>query len=318
LIRRLAERLAWAALVLWFVVTLVFTLMWTLPADPARALAGPHADTATVEQLRRNLCLDRGFVVAYGCHVGRMLRGDLGTSFRTGAPVAEVLAARAGATAQLAGAALLLQLLVGVPLGLWSARWRGRSADLAATGLAAAGGSAPSFVVGPVLMYLLGARLGLFPVSGSGQPGLDRLWHMCLPAVTLAAAGVASYARLVRSALLDVLDEDYLRTARAKGLSEGAVLVRHGLRSALAPILALAGQDLGVLLGGAVITEVVFAWPGFGREALGAIFDLDLPLVLGISLVAAVAVLLATTVVDVATALLDPRTVSETVGGRGD
>jgi peptide/nickel transport system permease protein len=293
--------------VLWFAVSATFLIAFAIPGDPARALVGPHGDAETIARVRHELCLDRGFAEQYACHVGRVLRGDLGTSFRTQRKVADILADRVWPTAQLALGAIALQLLIGVPLGVLAAMRRNRAADHAASAAALIGQSAPTFFLGPLFMYLLGYQLGWFPVAGYGQPGLDRLWHLFLPALTLAVGGAAYYTRLVRAEMIEVLQEDYVRTARAKGLSGGAVVLRHALRNALAPVVTLIGLDLGVLMGGAVVTEHIFAWPGLGREALQAVIDLDLPVVLGLVLVTAAAVVVANLVVDVAYALLDPR-----------
>jgi peptide/nickel transport system permease protein len=300
-------RLAWSVLVLWFVVTATFALSFAIPADPARALVGPHADAATVERVRAELCLDRPFWVAYGCHVGRLARGDLGMSFRLQRPVAAILWERTAPTVELAVAAVALQLAFGIALGTVAALRRNRAADLAASVFAMLGQSAPTFFLGPLFMYLLAYELGLFPISGHGAPGLDRLWHLALPALTLAFAGVASYTRLVRAELLEVLDADYIRTARAKGAAPATIVLRHALRNALLPVVTFAGIDLGVLLGGAVVTEQVFAWPGLGREAVLAILNVDLPVVLGVTLVAAVAVLATSFVADVLVGIIDPR-----------
>jgi peptide/nickel transport system permease protein len=306
-VTRVLGRVAWSLLVLWFVVTTTFALAFAIPADPARALVGPHADAATVERVRSELCLDRPFWVAYGCHVGRIMHGDLGTSFRLGRPVAAILWERTGPTVELAVAAVVLQLGLGVALGAVAAMRKDRAADLVTSVLALLGQSAPTFFLGPLFMYLLAYGLGLFPISGHGAPGLDRLWHLALPALTLAFAGVASYTRLVRAELIEVLGADYIRTARAKGAAPSTILIRHALRNALLPVVTYAGIDLGVLLGGAVVTEAVFAWPGLGREAVLAILNVDLPVVLGVTLVAAVAVLVTSLVVDVLVAAIDPR-----------
>jgi peptide/nickel transport system permease protein len=293
------RRLLSSLLVLWLVVTAAFATSFAIPADPARALVGPHADAATVERVRTQLCLDRPFWVAYGCYVGRMARGDLGVSFRLGRPVAAILADRAGPTVELALAAVAIQLVVGIVLGTLAAVRRSRGAEL----LALLGQSAPTFFLGPLFMYLFAYRLGLFPVSGRGGPS-----HLVLPALTLDSGGVAATARLVRAGMIDVLAEDYIRTARAKGLGPLAVVVKHGLRNALLPVVTYAGMDLGALLGGAVVVETVFAWPGLGREAVLAILNLDLPVTLGVVLVGAVAVVVTTLAVDLLYVAIDPRT----------
>jgi peptide/nickel transport system permease protein len=302
-----AKRLAWAALVLWFVVSVTFAMTYAIPADPARAMVGPHADTATIQRLRHQMCLDRPFVQQYRCYVVATLKLDFGTSFRTQRPVKDILVEKIWPTGQLALGAILLQVLLGVPLGILAAVKRDRPADSAAQVVALLGQTAPTFFLGPLFMYALAYRLGWFPVSGYGKPGLDRLWHLFLPALTLAVSGIAYYARLMRSEMIEVLEEDYIRTARAKGVPHRRVIFRHALRNALVPVVTLIGLDLGVLMGGAIVTEYIFGWPGIGREAVNGILNIDLPLVLGVVLFSAVAILVANLVVDVVYALLDPR-----------
>jgi peptide/nickel transport system permease protein len=303
----LARRIAWTLVVVWFVVTSTFLLAVAMPAEPMRAMLGPHATPETIARARAQYCLDEGLLVQYGCFVGRLARGDLGESFRSQRPVRTILAERIGPTAQLAVAALALQLALGIPLGVLAAARRGRWPDHAASlgGLVAL--SAPTFVVGTVLLYVFAYALGWFPLGGHGAPGLDRLYHLVLPAATLAAIGIASYARVIRYELEDVLDEDYVRTARAKGLAERDVIVRHALRPALGPLVALVGIDLGALLGGAIVTEAIFSWPGLGREVMLAITEVDLPLLLGVVLVTAIAVALANLIADLVQRGLDPR-----------
>lgn len=305
--RFLCKRLAWAVVVLWFVISGTFALAYLLPADPVRAMVGPHGDPATVARLRARMCLDRPFVVQYGCYVGRIARGDLGESFRTKRPVTKIVGEKLWPTAQLALAALALQLLIGLPLGIIAALKRNRAADAAASVFALLGQSAPTFFLGPLFMYLLAYRFGWFPVSGYGEAGWDRLAHLFLPALTLAVTGIAYYARLVRAEMIEVLEEDYVRTARAKGLPRRTVVLKHGLRNALVPVVTLVALDLGVLMGGAVVTEYIFGWPGLGREAVNAILNVDLPIILGVVLFAATAILVANLIVDVVYALLDPR-----------
>ena len=308
MIRLVVRRVAWAIVIAWFVVTATFVLVAAIPADPARALAGPHATAEELARVRAAYCLDEGVLVRYGCYVGRVAHGDLGESYRTRRPVAELLAAHAGPTAQLALAALVLQLLFGVPLGVVAAVRRGRWPDAASGLVGLIGASAPTFVVGAVLAWLGAYRFGWFPIAGAGTGGvLDRLWHLTLPALTLAAAGTAYYARVVRGGLVEALAADHVRTARAKGLRESRVVLRHGLRGALGPLVTLAGLDLGALLGGAVVTETIFAWPGLGRELLAATLELDIPVILGVTLVGALFVSVANLVADLVVLWLDPR-----------
>lgn len=301
------RRIGWAIVVAWFVVTLTFLVTSLIPADPARAMLGPRATPETLERVRAHYCLDRGVIGQYGCFVARLAHGDLGESYRSKRAVTSVIADRIWPTTQLALATVLLQLLVGVPLGILSAARRGRWIDRASEGISLLAQSAPTFFVGTLLLYVLAYRFGWFPVAGYGQPGLDRLHHLVLPAATLSTVSVAFYARVVRSELLDVLGEDYIRTARAKGLPERAVVGRHALRNAAGPLVTLVGLDLGILLGGAVVTEYIFAWPGLGREVLQGVLDLDLPLIIGVVIVSALAIALVNLLVDIVHVWLDPR-----------
>jgi peptide/nickel transport system permease protein len=307
MIRLVARRLVWALLVIWFAITLTFVLTAAVPADPTHALLGPHATPETTARAKAHYCLDEGLVVRYGCWLGGVVQGDLGESYRTRRPVADILGDRIWPTVQLALAAILIQLLIGVPLGILAAIRRGRWPDRAANIVTLLAQSAPAFVIGTIALYVLAFELGWFPLSGYGDGGLDRLHHLILPATTLAAAGIAFYARVVRSELSEALSEDYVRTARAKGLPESTVVLRHALRNALGPLVTLIGLDLGVLIGGTVIVESIFAWPGLGREVVQAIVDVDLPLILGTVLVASIAIAIANLATDLVLLWLDPR-----------
>jgi peptide/nickel transport system permease protein len=303
----IVRRLGWTLVVAWFVVTATFLVTVAIPADPAKTLLGPHATQETLQRVRAHYCLDRGIVQQYGCWITRVAHGDLGESYRTKRPVTEIIADRIGPTAQLALAAIALQIVLGVPLGIIAAIRRGRWPDHGAMLFGLFGQSVPPFIVGTLLVYVCAYRWGWFPISGYGASGWDRIAHLVLPAMTLATAGVAYYARVARSELVDVLGEDYVRTARAKGLPEHTVIGRHALRNALGPLVTLAGLDLGVLLGGAVVAEFIFAWPGLGREIFQAILEVDIPLILGVVLVSAIAIAVANLLVDLAYLWIDPR-----------
>jgi peptide/nickel transport system permease protein len=307
MMRFVIARLGWTLIVAWFVVSVTFAIVALIPAEPARAMLGPHATPEAIERVNREYCLNESLPVQYACFVGRIATGELGESFRTHRKVSALLAERAWPTVQLALAALVVALALGVPLGVWAAMRRGRWPDRAASAVSLLGQSAPTFFIGTVLLYVFAYGLGWFPLGGYGDGLIDRLHHLALPATTLAALGIAYYARLVRSELADVLDADFIRTARAKGLSERAVVVRHALRATLGPLVALVGIDLGVLLGGAVVTESIFAWPGLGREVLQAILEVDIPLILGVVLVSALVIALANLLADIVAVKLDPR-----------
>jgi peptide/nickel transport system permease protein len=301
------RRIGWSIVVVWFLVSATFAMVTAIPGDPARVMLGPHATAETLERARAYYCLDEGLLGRYACWLGHVARGDLGESYRTKRAVTEILADRVWPTAQLALAAIFLQLLIGVPLGMIAAVRRGRWPDRAARLVALLGQSAPSFVVGTVLLYVAAYGWGMFPIGGYGAGGWDRLHHLVLPAMTLATLGIAYYARVVRVELGDALGEDYVRTARAKGLSERVIVTRHALRNSLGPLLTLVGLDLGVLLGGAVVVESIFSWPGLGREVLQAILEIDLPLILGVVLISAIAIALANLVIDLVQLAIDPR-----------
>jgi peptide/nickel transport system permease protein len=303
----IARRIGWSLVVIWFVISATFAMTTAIPADPVKALLGPHATPEAVVRVRAYYCLDRGIATQYACYVGRIARGDLGESFRTKRPVSAIIADRVWPTVQLALAAIVLQLVVGVPLGVLAAVRRKRWPDRAATLIGLVGQSAPSFFVATLLLYVFAYRFGWFPIGGYGSGVLGRLHHLVLPAATLATFGVAYYARIVRSELGEALTADYVRTARAKGVRERDVVVRHALRNALGPLATLIGLDLGMLLGGAVVTEYIFAWPGLGRETLQAILEVDIPLILGVVLISAIAIAVANLLADLAILWLDPR-----------
>lgn len=301
------RRLAWSVLVVWFVISVTFAMVALIPADPARTLVGPQASPEIVAKAAEAYCLNAGIAEQYGCFVGRLLRGDMGESFRTGRSIAEILGEKLWPTIQLALAAMLLQLSLALPLGLIAATRRNQLGDILASGATYIGQSAPTFFTGLLLVYVFSFKLGWFPISGYGEGFWDRLHHLFLPALTLAVFGAAYYTRLLRSEMIEVSGEDYMRTARAKGLSERWVVGKHGLRNGLGPVITVIGLDLGVLMGGAVVTESIFGWPGLGREVLAAVFALDIPLIVGVVTITSVAIIVANLLADLASAWLDPR-----------
>jgi peptide/nickel transport system permease protein len=301
------RRVGWSIVVVWFVITATFAMTAAIPADPVRALLGAHSTPDAIERVRAHYCLDRGVVGQYRCYVAAIVRGDLGESYRSKRPVATIIAEKIWPTAQLALAAIFLQLLIGVPLGVIAAIRRNRWQDHGANVIGLLGQSAPTFFIGTLALYFFAYRFGWFPIGGYGDGVLGRLRHLVLPAATLATVGVAYYSRVVRSEMVETMMEDYVRTARAKGVRERDVVVRHALRNALGPLVTLVGLDLGVLLGGAVVTEYIFAWPGIGREVLQAVLEVDIPLILGVVLVSAIAIAVANLLVDLVYLWLDPR-----------
>ncbi len=302
MIDALISRLGAAVLVVLGVCTLVFLLVHLVPGDPVEAMLGEGARPADRTALAAALGLDRPLGRQYLDYLGGLVRLDLGQSFVYQRPVADLLAERLPATLILAGVALTLALLLAVPLGVLAACGRGRAIDGAAMGFSLLGSSIPNFWLGPMLILVFSLWLGWTPVSGREGPA-----SLILPAITLGTSLAAILARMVRSSVLEVLGEDYVRTARAKGLSPAAVLWGHALRNAWLPVLTLVGLQLGGLLGGAVITETVFAWPGLGSLLVEAIQGRDYPVLQGCVLVVSLAYVLVNTATDLVYAWIDPR-----------
>jgi ABC-type dipeptide/oligopeptide/nickel transport system permease component len=297
----LAARLARAVVAVWLVSTVVFVVM-RLSGDPVPLLLPPDAPRSEYERVARELGTDRPLPVQYGVFLGNALRGDFGRSIHFREPAARVVAGYLPATAQLGLTAFTLALLVAIPIGVLSAVRRNSAIDQVAMGIALVGQSAPTFFVGILLILLLSLKAGWFPTSGRGD------WtHLVLPALTLGAFAMASIARLTRSALLEVLRADYVRTARAKGLRERVVVVKHALRNAAIPIVTITGLQLGTLLGGAVVTETVFAWPGIGRLAIQSIYNRDYPVVQCVVFLSALLFIVINLSVELIYGVLDPR-----------
>lgn len=280
----------------------VFLILHLIPGDPAQMAAGPDATEADIEQIRINYGLDKPLVVQYGIYVTKLLKGDLGDSFQTLAPVAEGIARTFPATLELTAAGMLIAVLIGVPIGIYSALHPRGAADRLVTSLAVLGISMPGFFLGLLLMFFFASMLNWLPPTGRGT------WaHLVLPSFTLGLPYVATFARMTRSSMLEVLSEDFIRTARAKGLSWRKVTYRHALRNASIPLVTILGLDFGRLLGGAVIVEKVFAWPGMGRYMVDAIMVRDIYVVQGTILVFAASVVIINLLVDVIYGALDPR-----------
>ncbi len=298
----LARRLLSAIPVVFGVAVMVFLLLHLVPGDPVELMLGDSARAADREALRHALGLDRPVAAQFVDYFAGLARLDLGESLYSRRPVAEVLWERLPATLELAVAALVFAVALALPLGVMAARHRNRPADTMAMGFSLLGVSIPNFWLGPLLILFFSLSLGLTPVSGrSGWSSL------LLPALTLGASLAAVLARMVRSSLLEVLSEDFVRTGRAKGLSERALLWRHALPNAGLPVLTLLGLQLGNLLGGAVITETVFSWPGLGSLMVEAIQKRDYPLVQGCVLLVSLTYVLVNTLTDLLYARVDPR-----------
>lgn len=284
------------------VLILVFAMVHLLPGDPAQVMTGGVASAETIQRLREQLGLDDPLPVQFGRYVADLARGDLGRSIISNKPVGQVIAEEMPSTLQLTAAAMLVAVALGLPLGLIAAVGHRTPVDRAAMLFAMLGLSMPSFWLGLLLLLVFSLQLRWVPVTGQG--GLERL---VLPAVTLGVGAAAVIARLVRSSMLEVMREEYMQTARAKGLPPSAVLLRHALKNALIPTVTILGLQLGRLLGGAVVVEQVFARSGIGRVAVDAILKKDFPVIQGVVLVSAVGYILINLVVDLCYAWLDPR-----------
>ena len=296
------RRLLQSIVVVWGVSVLVFFLLRLAPGDPVSLLLSETASPEQMEAVREKWGLNEPIPVQYMVFLSRALRGDLGDSLFFQQPAVEVLIERMPATLQLSAVALLFSLSVAIPVGMMSALKRDSFWDYLGTSLAMMGQAIPPYWLGIMLILIFSVGLGWFPTSGRGT-----IWHLVLPAITLGSVLMALITRLVRSGMLDVLGEDYIRTARAKGLQERRVIVRHALRNILIPLVTVVGLQLGALFGGAVITESIFAWPGVGRLALQAINARDYPLVQASVLFISVVYVFLNLAVDIIYVYLDPR-----------
>ena len=297
----LVGKLVHTAIVLVCVLTLVFVVLH-LTGDPVMMMLPPNATQDEIQALTTALGLDQPLPVQYARFLGRLVRGDLGVSLQHQQPAMDLVLERLPASLLLAGTALVIAVAVAVPLGLLAAARRGTALDHVAVGLAALGQSAPIFWTGLMLMLVLSVTLKLLPTTGYGT------WRqLVMPALTLAAYPMAAIARLVRSGMLEVLEADYVRTARAKGLQERRVLLKHALKNAAMPVVTVIGLQFGLLLGGALVCEMIFAWPGVGRLLIFAINNRDFPLVEAAVFVIAVVFVVANLLVDLCYGWLDPR-----------
>ena len=299
----LARRVLAVVPVLFGVTLAVFSMLFLVPGDPVKMMLAEFVTTPDqIAQMRSQLHLDEPILTQYGRFVGGALRGDLGTSIRSRRPVAAEIADNVGSTAQLALASMAIAVGLGIPLGLIAALGRNSWLDVASMVVALLGVSMPSFWLGLLLIFVFSLHLAWFPATGGGD-----LLHLILPSITLGAIASAIIARLTRSTMLEVLGQDFVRTARAKGLAWWGVVVRHALKNALIPVVTIFGLQFGNLLAGAVIVETVFSRPGLGRLIVGGILAKDFPLVQGTVLFVAAAYVLINVLVDVAYAVLDPR-----------
>jgi peptide/nickel transport system permease protein len=288
----------------------VFSLLYIAPGDPAAVIAGDQASPADIERIRQSLGLDRPFLVQFGSWVWRILHGDLGTSIFTNLPVGTMIAQRMGPTLSLMLVTLFMTIVIAVPLGVVAAWKAGSLIDRAIMTFAVLGFSLPVFVVGYVLAYVFALKFEWLPVQGY-TPLTEGFWpwlqNLILPAVALGCVYIALIARITRAAMLEVLQQDYIRTARAKGLGQGGILFVHALKNAAVPIVTVVGIGIALLIGGAVVTESVFAIPGLGRLTIDAILRRDYPVIQGIVLLFSFVYVLVNLLVDLTYTLVDPR-----------
>ncbi|WBV42202.1 ABC transporter permease [Pseudoroseomonas cervicalis] len=309
MLRHVFQRLLTTIPVMFGVLLIGFLLMQVVPNDAATVRAGPTATAELVEEIRRELGLDQPLYIQFGLYLWRLLQGDFGVSIINNVSVTTELAGTIGPTLELMFASLFWSIPIGIALGTIAAYWRGSVLDRAVTAFSVAGGSVPVFFLGLMLIWYVGFQWQLLPFTGRGGP----LWTVegwqaiALPALTLGGTFIAPVARMTRTAVLEVLGAEHVRTARAKGLAERAVVLHHALRNAMIPVVTLIGLQIGFLLGGAVVTETVFSWPGVGRLAVGAILSSDFPMAQGTIIVLSLGFIIVNLVVDVLYVALDPR-----------
>jgi peptide/nickel transport system permease protein len=302
MVSHIIRRILWTLVVLFGVSLVTFSIIYLVPNDPGLTIAGPRASQEVRAEISRNLGLDKPLHIQYVIYMGKLLHGDLGNSWIYRQKVTEVLLQRLSYTAQLVFAGIFFELLFGLPAGLISALYRGSIIDRFVTFLTIGSISAPPFWVGPILLYVFALRLGLFPVGGYGT-----LAHLILPAVTIGLMGGAWYARIFRSSILDALESDYVRAARAKGQTHWNIVFRHIIPNCLTSVVSMFALDIGIFFGGVVVVETVFGWPGIGQTAWKAIRDMDMPVLMGTVLFASLVVTLANLFADIMYAFLDPR-----------
>ncbi len=291
---------------------IAFALVHLMPGDPLEMMINPGISQHEIEVQRERLGLGDSLPAQYFAWLGQILRGNLGYSISSQEPISDILAQRIPATVLLMGSAMAVSLLAAVPAGVLSAVRRYSGLDYAITAASLCGVSVPSFFLGLCAIYLFGVRLDLFPTGMMLTPGMpfsvpDLLRHLALPALVLGLGGAAQYTRYIRSAMVEVLDQDYIRTARAKGTAQGRVVFVHALRGGLMSIITLLGMELPQLFGGAVITEQIFSWPGIGRLMVESVFGRDYPVLMALILITAVLVVLGNLLADLLYAVADPR-----------
>jgi peptide/nickel transport system permease protein len=298
----LLRRLMQSFFILLGVTLITFCLSFMMPADPVRMIAGKSATPETVASIRKELGLDKPLAIQYIRYVTRLAHLDLGRSYKQKTQVSELIKSRLPATLFLMAGAIFFEIIIGIPAGILAATRRGKVWDNVIMTISFAGVSMPQFVLGLLLLYVFAYLLGWFPLGGYGT------WqHLFLPALTLGISGGGWYSRMVRSSMVDVLCRDYIRTARAKGLSEFKTVMIHALRNAILPIIAMIGLDVGIFMAGAVVVESVFGWPGIGQMAWQAIQMVDIPVIMGVTLVAAIGIIVGNLLADLIMPFADPK-----------
>ncbi len=302
MLRYLGGRVLQSGAILLGVAAVTFLLLFLVPADPAREIAGRSATHEAVEIVRHQMGLDRPLLLQFGAYVWRLAHGDFGRSYLQRTDVTTLLLSRLPATLWLLLGAIVSELAIGLPVGILAAVRQGSLVDRGVMVFAFLGVSIPQFVIAIVLLYVFAAQLGWFPIGGYG--GFS---HLVLPALTLGILGGGWYSRMMRSSMMEVLSQDYVRTARAKGASERRVILIHAVRNAILPILAMIGLDIGTFMSGAVVVESVYGWPGIGQLTWQAIQQIDIPIIMAVTLLAATGIVLANLLVDLMAPLVDPR-----------
>jgi len=298
LLRRLFE----SALILLGITFVTFVLLYLVPADPARQIAGRSATAATVENIRDQLGLNDPLVAQYWRYLTGLAQGDMGRSYLQRAEVSSLIAARLPASLLLMVSAIVTELIIGLTIGVVAALRRNRPVDHSLMIFSFVAISAPQFVIGILLLYVFAVQLGWFPIGGYGT-----FAHLVLPSVTLGLLGAGWYSRMMRSSMIEVLNQDLVRTARAKGLSKLRIVTRHVMPNAILPIIAMIGIDIGLFMSGIVVVESVFGWPGIGQLAWQAIQRVDIPVIMGVTMVSATAIVLGNLLADLVAPLIDPR-----------
>jgi len=298
----IARRLIKTVMILIGICFVTFLLLYLVPADPARQIAGRSATAQTVENIREQLGLNLPFYEQYLRYLKGLVQGDLGRSYLQKTEVAALIWSRLPASLLLMAGAIFSELAIGLTMGVIAATRRGSRTDNALMIFSFVGVSAPQFVIGILMLYVFAVKLGWFPIGGYGT-----FMHLVLPSLTLGLLGAGWYSRMMRSSLLDVLRQDYIRTARAKGLARWKILLRHAMPNAILPIIAMIGIDIGLFMSGIVVVESVFGWPGIGQLAWQAIQRVDIPIIMGVTIVSAFAIVLGNLIADLITPLIDPR-----------